>query len=154
MDGRLRRAARPVYTAYAWVFVVSGAAGVLGSQLEPSLLHGLTVLPSQQDAMASLLNQLRFLRGIELGFGLAMLWGRQAFFATGAQRSDLNRAVLAGLLAAPLARSVSLVLDGPPVGPLTGLLVLEWALFLWLRRASEPLPGGGIGQAPAPGIDG
>ena len=143
---RLARHARTVYALYAWVFIISGAGGVFLSQLEPRLMHGLVVLPEQRDAMASLLNQLRFLRGIELGFGLAMLVGRDRFFAPAAQRSDWNRAVLTGLFAAPAARTVSLVLDGPPAPAFTALLLVEWTLFLWLRRETTPRTG----QAPAP----
>jgi|GEM_PF-6931829 len=140
MDPRLARVAPRVYTLYAWVFVLFGAVGALTAHLEPSLLHGLILLPEQRPAMTGLLNQMRFLRALELGFGLVMLTHRDAFFARAPRRSDINKAVLAGLLAAPAARTLSLVMDGPPAAGWTGVLVVEWMLFLWLRGASAPRP--------------
>ncbi|MCO4772306.1 MAG: DUF4345 family protein [Deltaproteobacteria bacterium] len=141
MNPRLRRRAPQAYTVYAWFFVLFGAAGILLSHLEPSLLHGLTVLPEQRDALAGVVHQLRFLRALELGFGLVMLASRERFFASEGTRNDVNRALLAALFAVPAARTLSLLLDGPPAPIWTGLLVAEWALVLWLRNGSEPTPG-------------
>ncbi len=138
MDPRLRRAARPVYRAYAFVFIGLGAAGILGAHLELQPLYGLYLLPEQQDAATNLLNQLRFLRALELGFGLLMLVLTDRFFAGREKRTDVNKAVLAALFAVPAARTISLLLDGPPMGWITALLVAEFGLFLWLRNATEP----------------
>lgn len=153
MNSRQRRLAHGIYSVYGWVFVASGLLGILGSHLEPSLLHRLVVLPEQREAMASLVHQLRFLRGAELGFGLVMLAAKDAFFtASTGRRAPLTRAVLAGLFAAPAARTVSLLLDGPPAPLWTALLVIEWGVFLLLRRASEPRPApGDSGHDGAPG---
>lgn len=145
MDPRLTRAARPVYRAYAWVFVAFGVAGILGAHLELEALYGLTLLPEQRDASMSLLNQLRFLRGLEVGFGMVMLAVTDGFFRRGPRRSDVNRAVLAGLAAVPAARTVSLLVDGPAQPWMTALLVVEFALFLWLRNATQP-----TGSDPSP----
>lgn len=138
MDRRLHRLAPAVYRAYACVFVVLGGLGIVGAHLELDLLYGLRLLPEQREAGTSLLNQLRFLRAIELGFGLLMLRSTEAFFGSVGRRSDLNVAVLAALAAIPASRTISLLLDGPPRSWMTATLVAEWALFLWLRRASEP----------------
>ena len=119
------------------MFIVLGAAGILGAHLELRPLYGLYLLPEQQDAAVSLLHQLRFLRGLELGFGLLMLVLTDRFFAAG-ERTDANRAVLAALFAVPAARTISLLVDGPPKGWMTALLVVEFGLFLWLRNATEP----------------
>ena len=161
MNSRQRRLAQAAYTLYGWAFVVSGLAGVLLSHLEPTVLHRLVVLPEQRDAIAGLVHQLRFLRGAELGFGLVMLAAKDSFFtpADGGARPPLTRALLAGLFAAPAARTVSLLLDGPPAPLWTGLLVVEWGLFLLLRRASEPRrpasepPTSSPTARPAPGQD-
>ena len=104
-------------------------------------MHGLTVLPEQREAMGSMLGQLRFLRGVEIGFGLLMLAVQNSFFERGERRSDVNRAVLGGLVAIPAARTVSLLLDGPPPAEFTAMLIAEWALVLWMRRATEPSTG-------------
>jgi len=138
MDPRLRRLAPLVLRAYAWAFVLLGAAGVLGAHLELVPLYGLHLLPEQSEAATSLLNQLRFLRAVEIGYGLVLLSLVEPFFAPGRTRSPVNRAVLAGLAALPAARTLSLVVDGPPRAWLGALLIVEWALFLWLRRATEP----------------
>ncbi len=74
---------------------------------------------------------------MELGFGLLMLVLTDRFFAAG-ERTDANRAVLTALFAVPAARTVSLLVDGPPKGWMTALLVVEFGLFLWLRNATEP----------------
>ena len=138
MDRRLVRLAPRVYTLYAWVFVLAGVAGVLLAERE-ARLYG--VLSPSTD----LLHQLRFLRGLEAGLGAVLLAGRDAFFAPAPERTAWNRGVLAALFAVPAARTVSLVLDGPPSPWWTGFLVLEWALFIWLRRATEPRGGGASG---------
>ncbi len=138
MDPRLKRLAPLVLRAYAWAFVILGAAGVLGAHLGLVPLYGLHLLPEQSEAATSLLNQLRFLRAVEIGYGLVLLSLVDPFFAPGAVRSPVNRAVLAGLAALPAARTLSLIVDGPPRAWLGTLLIVEWALFLWLRRATEP----------------
>ena len=141
MDPRLRRLAPTIYRAYAWAFVLSGVTGALLAHLEAPLLHDLTVLPEQREGMRSLLNQVRFLRGLEAGFGLVMLACSESFFLRTSARSEINRAILAALFAIPAARTVSLLLDGAPQPVWTGLLIVEWALFLWMRRATEPAAG-------------
>lgn len=143
MDRRLVRLAPRVYTLYAWVFVLAGVAGVLLAERE-ARLYG--VLAPSTD----LLHQLRFLRGLEAGLGAVLLAGRDAFFAPASERSAWNRGVLAALFAVPAARTVSLVLDGPPSLWWAGFLVLEWALFMWLRRATEPRGGGAAGPHQTP----
>ena len=88
-----------------------------------------------------MLHELRALRGLQIGFGLVMLTVQDSFFERGASRGDVNRAVLVGLAAVPAARTLSLLLDGPPAPVFTTMLIAEWALFLWLRRATEPVTG-------------
>lgn len=113
------RGLRVAYRAYAAIFAISGLASVLFARAELSAWFGVG------DPPASLLNQYRFLRAAEVGFG-ALLWTNEdAFFASGRVRS----AILGAFVLIPAARTVSMLVDGRPQRELIGLCVAEYAIF-------------------------
>lgn len=119
---RLTRALLYVYIA---VFVVSGAGSVLFAGPEMHIFFGLEPGALEGRAGASLLNQYRFLRAVELGFGL-MLWVlRDRLFVDRAIRNVF----LIAFFAIPVARAVSIALDGMPRWPFLALMVIELLLF-------------------------
>lgn len=111
---------RLVYRIYAYVFLVSGLVSVVVAHREMAGWLGASGVTPE------LLVQYRFLRAIEAGFGALLLTLEDDFFAGGRVR----RVVLASFLAIPVARTVSLLVDGAPSTEFVGLLVTEYGLFL------------------------
>jgi hypothetical protein len=106
-----------LYRAYALVFVVSGAISVLVAHAEVAAWFG----PPPGD----LLQQYRFLRATEVGYGLLLLAVEPEFFAPGRVRA----AILTSFAAIPLARVVGIAIDGTPGPEFVLLLVVELLLF-------------------------
>ena len=125
---------RWIFRAYALVFVVSGAASALFAHLELPLWFG--IAPG-----SSLLNQYRFLRAIEAGFGALLLYLEPEFFAGGRVR----RVVLAVFAAIPLSRAIGFSLDGAPGPEFLALLIAETALFLLFAGTVPAAPPAGPG---------
>lgn len=98
------------YYGYVGVLILAGGWGVLGARLDHRLLFGLDVSTLEPKAAASLLSQYRFLRAIELGFGLfALLFKREIYTVP-----LYNHVFLTAMFLGIVARVISLVLDGRP----------------------------------------
>lgn len=100
-----------LFYGYVLLLIAAGAWGAFfGAKLDHQLLFGLDVETLDPKTAASLVSQYRFLRAIELGFGMASLLFRKEIF------SDIrfNRIFLAIMLSGVIARIVSLILEGYP----------------------------------------
>lgn len=127
----LSRTARILYLAYAAAFIVFGALSVVATPTEMHWLYGIE--PRVVPEGATLLNQYRFLRVAEVGFGLLLiLFRREAFTDPRA-----NAAVLGVFAAIPLSRTVSMILDGWPGTFLFTFMLAEYAIFAILALGSR-----------------
>lgn len=118
------RGARVIARLVLWVAIVLFIGiGVSGVLLGPWELTHLVVSDLGDVAVerVTVLNQLRFLKAMELAMGLVLLVLRRE--ALDDRRHQ--RAVLLVLWVTPLARVVSLVLDGWPHPMFTALLAFE-----------------------------
>ena len=115
-DALLRRAALILFFGYAVTLVLAGAWGAVATRLDFPLVIGLDLSEVPPDAEADLLNHYRFLRAVELCFGIfSLVWWRRIF----GERTP-NLIFLATMAAGVSARLLGLALDGTP-----GLLVFS-----------------------------
>jgi hypothetical protein len=115
-DALLRRAALVLFFGYAVTLVLAGAWGAVATRLDFPLVIGLDLSEVPPDAEADLLNHYRFLRAVELCFGIfSLVWWRRIF----GERTP-NLIFLATMAAGVSARLLGLALDGTP-----GLLVFS-----------------------------
>ena len=106
----MRRVALVFFFGYVLTLVVAGAWGVVGATVDMHLLLRLHLGDLPHRAQANLLSQYRFLRAIELGFGLfALRYWRQIF-----SLRSYNRIFLAVMACGVAARLLSLAADGLP----------------------------------------
>jgi len=106
----MRRVALVFFFGYVLTLVVAGAWGVVGARVDMHLLLRLHLGDLPHRAQANLLSQYRFLRAIELGFGLfALRYWRQIF-----SLRSYNRFFLAVMGCGVAARLLSLAADGLP----------------------------------------
>lgn len=121
-DPPLRRLAWVLFYGYVLLLVAAGAWGIVGARLDMRWLLGVDLAGLSPRTEADLLSQYRFLRAMELGFGLFALRFRREIFAPGPH----NGLFLLGMGAGVLARLWSLGADGRPGTPM--LLFLAWEL--------------------------
>lgn len=129
----MQKLAQLVFAFYIWVFIVSGALSLLLAGWEMQWLFGLPESSFSSLEGRTLLNQYRFLRAIELGFGLFCWALRQEIFS----QARWNKMFLLVLLCIPGARSVSLLLDGMAHWGFVALMCAEYcalALLWWVTR--------------------
>ncbi len=98
------------FFGYVATLVVAGAWGIVGARVDMHLLLRLHLGDLPHRAQANLLSQYRFLRAIELGFGLfALRYWRQIF-----SLRSYNGIFLAAMACGVAARLLSLAADGLP----------------------------------------
>jgi hypothetical protein len=120
----LRVASQILFLGYVLLLIAAGAWGVVGARIDFPVLLGMPVdRLTPAEAAANVLSQYRFLRAMELGFGLfAWRFRREIFTQRG-----YNRLFLAVMAAGVAARLVSMVVDGMPSAPM--LVFLAWELL-------------------------
>lgn len=99
-----------LFYAYVVTLIVAGAFGALFAPQDLQILVGLDPATLPPQVALDLMSQTRFLRAIELGFGVfAIVWRRQIF-------SDpvFNRFFLAAMSGGIVARAIGAVVNGPP----------------------------------------
>ena len=106
------------------------AAGFWGAFINPyfdfRLLFGMEVSSLQDSHRVNLLSQYRFLRALELGFGIfALVFKREIF-----DHQRFNRLFLLIMASGILARLVSIVVDGMP--NLLALFFMSYELVGWV----------------------
>ena len=114
----LRRVSLVFFFVYVALLIVAGAWGIVGARLDMHVLLQLHIHDLPHRAATNLLSQYRFLRAIELGFGVFALTNRQRIYSL----RSYNRLFLSVMTAGVAARLVSLALDGTP----------SWWMFVFL----------------------
>jgi hypothetical protein len=119
------------FYGYVLTLIVAGAWGLVAARWDMGALFDLDLKLLPATTAASLLSQYRFLRAIELGFGLFAWCFRDQIYT---QRTH-NRVFLAGMGAGVLARLFSIALDGNPklIFHLFLLFELVGIVIIWLR---------------------
>ena len=123
--------------AFFWGYVamlfLAGGAGVLFTRLELSRVFHLDLRTLSSLAESTLLNQYRFLKSIEIGFGLYCVVFREEIFTL----RRFNRLFLGILFLAAGTRLASAVADGWPHWAFVTFLFLELVtgclVYLWTR---------------------
>jgi hypothetical protein len=106
----LRTASLVFFFAYVATLIAAGAWGIVGARLDLPILLRLHVGVLPHRAAANLLSQYRFLRALELGFGLfALLYWKLIYSVR-----SYNRLFLATMGYGVAARLLSLAADGLP----------------------------------------
>ena len=130
----MRRVTLVLFFGYVVLLIVAGAWGIVGARLDMRwlLLVHLDDLPDR--AEANLLSQYRFLRAMELGFGLfALRYWRQIFSVR-----SYNRIFLAAMGSGVAARLISLGADGWPSVWMYAFLAWELAGVLAIFAYTRP----------------
>jgi hypothetical protein len=142
MNAAVARVASLLQFGYSAMLVVVGAAGILTARWElESVFHtGLSAWPP--DIQATMLNQYRFLKSVELGAGMFCFLYRPAILI-GGKASALFLAIV-GL--GVFARTLSWIVDGRPSTLFVAFLILEACVFiavaLHLRIAHQGISNG------------
>ena len=106
----MRRVALVLFFGYVATLIVAGAWGIFGARLDMPWLLRVHLHDLPHRAQANLLSQYRFLRAIELGFGLfALRYWREIF-----KLRSYNTIFLAAMGCGVAARLISLGADGWP----------------------------------------
>ena len=102
------------------VFSAIGLSGIIFGAWEFSVLIPVDLEGVEGDKVTPM-NQLRFLKAIELAVGIMLFAIRREFF----ERAGINRAVVFLFWVTPMARVASLILDGVPANSFLALLAVE-----------------------------
>ncbi len=117
----LKWASLVLFFGYVATLVLAGAWGVVAARLDVSWFLGLDLGDVSADAETNLLAQDRFLRAVELGFGIvSLVYWRQIF-----RLRAFNRPFLAIMAAGVGARLLSLAVDGVPSAVMLAFLGYE-----------------------------
>jgi hypothetical protein len=119
----LKLATFVLFYGYVVALVVAGAWGIVFAEVDLSHLIGLDLDQVPANAEANLLSQYRFLRAIEVGFGVFALMHRHEIF----ENVRYNKLFLSIMGAGVAARLLSLALDGKPSAVMLFFLVFELA---------------------------
>ena len=127
-----------LFYAYVGPLIVAGAWGIVGARIDQRVLIGLSLDGLEPVTVASLLSQYRFLRAVELGFGLFALSYRTEIFTV----PTYNRLFLAVMTLGVLTRVISLAVDGLPRPVFFVFLLTEAAgvaaIYAYSRRTLRP----------------
>jgi hypothetical protein len=123
-----------LFFGYVVLLIVAGAWGIVGAHLDMRWLLRVHLDDLPDRAQANLLSQYRFLRAMELGFGLfALRYWREIF-----RLRSYNRIFLAAMASGVAARLISLGADGWPSWWMYTFLAWEVAgvvaIFVYTRR--------------------
>jgi len=134
----LRLASNTFFYAYVGLLVIAGAWGMAFARVDMSWLFQIRIETLDPVAQASLLSQYRFLRAIELAFGL---WALSQAHAIHTKKVP-NRLFLIGMGAGVLGRLISLPVDGRPSWPMFFFLATELVgvvvIFTYTRFTLRP----------------
>ena len=128
----VRRITQVFYYGYTLMLLGVGGSGILIARWELSSIFSIDLAAMGSEPAATLLNQYRFLKSTELGFGLFCWVYRHRIWAGGEARILF----LAGVLGGCAARALSIVVDGVPNWPFLVFLGLE--LMCALLMAIQP----------------
>ncbi|WP_372639124.1 DUF4345 family protein [Fodinibius sp.] len=129
------------FYTYIGLVILAGFWGAfLGADLDHQLLLGLDTSVLTDETRANVLTQYRFLRAMELGFGLFAIVFRNEIFTV----KKFNALFLVIMLAGVLARIVSLFADGSPSWIFYFFMIYEGIgvviIYLYSRKPLEQSP--------------
>jgi Domain of unknown function (DUF4345) len=104
----LRRASLFFFFVYVALLIVAGAWGIVGARVDMWVLLRLRINDLPDRTAANLLSQYRFLRAMELGFGVFAFTHWRRIYTL----RSYNRLFLSVMTAGVAARLLSLALDG------------------------------------------
>ena len=116
----LKWASNIFFYGYVGTLVLAGVWGVFFARIDMQLLLNVQIDHLPPGTAANLLSQYRFLRAIELGFGLFAFVFRDQIYHV----QNYNRIFLSVMAFGVLARMVAVVLDGSP-----SLVMYLFAIF-------------------------
>jgi hypothetical protein len=130
----MSRLARLLFWGYVLLLVVAGLWGALFAARDVRLISGLDPgrLPVEQSA--ALLSQYRFLRALELGFGIFAIAYRDQVFAMRA----VNVAFLTVMGLGIAARVLGFVVEGSPSAPMVFFAAYEAVAIVVIAVATRP----------------
>lgn len=108
---------------WTWVgaLVLLGGSGIFTGEWELRLVYGIDLASMSPMEQAGLLNQFRFLKAVEFGFGFFCILFRREI-----RRVPLfNRLFLSIVFLGASARALAIALDGWPHWTFTGITLLE-----------------------------
>lgn len=115
-----------LHLAYSAMLVGVGAAGIVLARWELATVFVLDVTTLGPNGSATMLNQYRFLKSVELGAGVYSLMFRRRILA-GRRETSAFLALVAG---GCIARIVAWIVDGQPSALFIGFLAAEIVTFL------------------------
>jgi hypothetical protein len=134
----MARVTRIFFWGYALMLVGVGASGTMIASWELARVFGVDLSAMGEQERATLLNQYRFLKAVELAFGLFCVCYQREIF----RRGRALRVFLAGLSAGVIARMGSWLVDGRPRAVFLVFMMLEGVtgVLVWhaSRRAVVP----------------
>jgi Domain of unknown function (DUF4345) len=125
---------------YAMMLVVVGAAGIVSARWEFAAVYGIDPSAWSLDTQATMLNQYRFLKSVELGAGVFCLAYRKPIMDGGLATTVFLTIVGLGVF----ARSFAWIIDGRPAAAFIIFLLLETLVFisvvlhLSIKNGSQP----------------
>jgi hypothetical protein len=128
-----------VTLAFFWGYVAMlvgiGVSGIFIAPWELTRVFGIPLGSLESRTRATMLNQYRFLKALELGFGAYAVVFRREIFTV----AEYHRLFLFVLFAAALSRVLSMVIDGLPTAAFIVLTVLEFVTGTLILYAGPPL---------------
>ncbi|HEY5366930.1 MAG TPA: DUF4345 family protein [Casimicrobiaceae bacterium] len=123
--------ARIFFWGYSLMLTGVGASGILIARWELAKVFGVPMATLGNVAAATLLNQYRFLKAVELAFGIFCIAFRSEIFRT----TTAHRVFLAGVFAGVVARLGSWIVDGKPSWPFLAFAALELVTGIFVALA-------------------
>lgn len=111
-----------LFAGWVGALVLLGGAGVFTGEWELGHVFHIDLAGMRGEAQANLLNQYRFLKAVEFGFGLFCVLFRREIFRV----PLFNRLFLSIVFLGAAARALSIAVDGWPHWAFTGITVLEF----------------------------
>lgn len=133
-------AAMTLQFGYAAMLVVVGAVGIVSARWEFGAVYGIDSSAWSPDTQATMLNQYRFLKSVELGAGVFCLAYRKSIMNGGLAATVFLTIVALGVC----ARSFAWIVDGRPATAFIVFLLLEALVFvavvlqLRMKDGSQP----------------
>jgi Domain of unknown function (DUF4345) len=122
----ITRAASILQFAYSAMLAVVGAAGILTARWEFLAVYGIDPSRWSLDTQATMLNQYRFLKSVELGAGAFCLAYRKSIMDGGRAAAVFLTIVALGVA----ARTLAWIVDGRPSALFVAFLLLEALVFV------------------------
>lgn len=113
---------------YGWsgALLLLGGLGIFTGSWDLGTVFRIDLESMSQEAVANLLNQYRFLKAIEFGFGLFCFLFRREIFTI----PTFNRLFISVVFLGAAARALSIVMEGWPHWGFIGITILEFMTFI------------------------